>query len=81
MPKWLLTLNKKNDTPDDNQPDHEQAPDAVTDYSDSEEVSSINETDSELDDEEVLQHPKYNLHQWTVRPQRLMYINARIKLP
>ena len=75
MPKWLMTLNKKdiNTTPDDNQPDHEQAPDAVTDYSDSEDDSSINGTDSESDDEKVPQHPKYNLHQQTVL-QWLMYI-------
>ena len=85
MPKWLLTLNKKdediNTTPDDNPPYHEQAPDAVTDYSDSEEDSSNNETDSESDDEEVLRRPKYNLRQRTVRPKRLMYINARVELP
>ena len=70
-----------NTTQDDNPLYHEQAPDAVTDYGDSEEDSSINERDSESDDEEVLRHPKYNLRQRTVRPKQLMYINARVKLP
>ena len=84
MPKWLLDSQQDEDiniTPDDNSPYHEQAPDVVTDYSDSEEDSSINETDSESDDEEVFRRPKYNLRQRTVHPKRLMYINARVELP
>ena len=83
MPKWLLTLNKKDEdtdaTPDDNQPDHEQTSDTDPDCSDSEEDSSINDPDSEQ--EVPQQHSKYNLRQQTVCPQRLMYINVRVELP
>ena len=80
MPKWLLTLNKKDD--DTNQADHEQTLDTDPDCSDSEEDSSNNDSDSESDDEEIpQQHSRYNLRQQTVRPQRLMYINARVELP
>ena len=59
-----------NTTPDDNQPDHEQTPDAVRGCRKSEEDSSINNSGSESNDEEVpQQHSKYNLCQWTVHPQ------------
>ena len=65
MPKWLLTLNKKDDNTntalDDNQLDYEQTPDTDPNCSDSKEDSSINDSDSDSDNEEVpQQHSKYN---------------------
>ena len=68
MPKWLLTLNKKDDNTntalDDNQLDYEQTPDTDPNCSDSKEDSSINDSDSDSDNEEVpQQHSKYNLRQ------------------
>ena len=86
MPKWLLTLNKKDDNTntalDDNQLDYEQTPDTDPNCSDSKEDSSINDSDSDSDNEEVpQQHSKYNLRQWSVRPQQLMCINTWVELP
>ena len=86
MPKWLLTLNKKDDNTntalDDNQLDYEQTPDTDPNCSDSKEDSSINDSDSDSDNEEVpQQHSKYNLRQWSVHPQQLMYINTWVELP